>query len=61
WGVIWRTGGYTRSKAVARAHGLKKKEQLLGWLYVGGRPEGKKPGHRKQVDARELLGRMPRD
>jgi len=59
WGVIWRTGGYTRAKAVAKAHGLKKNEELLGWLYVGGRPEGKKPGRRKSVDARELLTRMP--
>ncbi|MGM7699671.1 nitroreductase family protein [Microbacterium sp. A84] len=59
WGVIWRTGGYTRSKAVAKAHGLKKNEELLGWLYVGGKPQGKKPGRRKSVDARDLLTRMP--
>jgi nitroreductase len=59
WGVIWRTGGYTRSKAVAKAHGLKKNEKLLGWLYVGGKPERKKPGRRRQVDARKLLTRMP--
>ena len=26
WGVIWPTGHYTRSKAVAKAHGLKKDE-----------------------------------
>ncbi|UYO97934.1 nitroreductase family protein [Microbacterium sp. M28] len=58
WGVIWRTGHYTRSKAVAKAHGLKKNEELLGWLYVGGKPE-KKPGRRKPVDARALLTRMP--
>ncbi len=59
WGVIWRTGGYTRSKAVAKAHGLKKNEELLGWLYVGGRPEGKRPGRRKPVDAESLLPPMP--
>ncbi|WP_353113944.1 nitroreductase family protein [Microbacterium sp.] len=59
WGVIWRTGGYTRSKPVAKAHGLGKDEELLGWLYVGGRPEGKEPGRRKAVDAEELLDRMP--
>jgi nitroreductase len=58
WGVIWRTGGYTRSKAVARAHGLKKNEELLGWLYVGGKP-GKSPGRRKPVDADALLTPMP--
>ena len=38
WGVIWRTGDYTRSKAVAKVHGLGKNEELLGWLYVGGKP-----------------------
>lgn len=59
WGVIWRTGGYTRSKAVAKAHGVKKNERLLGWLYVGGKPEGREPGRRKTVDADRMLTRMP--
>ena len=60
WGVIWRTGGYTRSKAVAAAHGLGHNEELLGWLYVGGKPVGRKPGRRKAVDARKLVSRMPK-
>jgi nitroreductase len=60
WGVIWRTGHYTRSKAVAKAHGLDKNEELLGWLYVGGKPAGRKPGRRKAVDARKLVTRMPK-
>ncbi|MFD5213061.1 nitroreductase family protein [Microbacterium sp. NPDC058345] len=60
WGVIWRTGGYTRAKAVAKAHGLKKNEELLGWLYVGGKPEGKQPGRRKPIDAEAMISRMPR-
>lgn len=60
WGVIWRTGHYTRAKAVAKAHGLDKNEELLGWLYVGGKPAGKKPGRRKAVDARKLITRMPK-
>ncbi|SJN15321.1 Protein YdjA [Microbacterium esteraromaticum] len=59
WGVLWRTGGLTRSKAVAKAHGLSKNEELLGWLYVGGKPEGKDAGRRKFVDADEMLTRMP--
>lgn len=59
WGVIWRTGDYTRSKAIAKAHGLHNDEKLLGWLYVGGKPDGKSPGRRKSVDARSLLSRMP--
>ena len=61
WGVIWRTGHYTRSKAVAKAHGLTKDEALLGWLYVGGKPAGRRPGRRAAVDARRHLSRMPRD
>jgi len=60
WGVLWRTGHYTRSKAVAKAHGLKKNEELLGWLYVGGKPTGR-PGRRTPIDARKHLSRMPRD
>lgn len=59
WGVIWRTGGYTRTAAVAAAHGLGPDEELLGWLYVGGKPDRAKPGHRKAVDARPHLTRMP--
>ncbi|MFJ4999604.1 nitroreductase family protein [Microbacterium sp. NPDC088619] len=59
-GVLWRTGHYTRSKAVAKAHGLGKNEELLGWLYVGGKPAGRRPGRRKPVDARSLVTRMPK-
>lgn len=60
YGVLWRTGHYTRSKAVAKAHGLGKNEELLGWLYVGGKPAGRRPGRRKPVDARGLVTRMPK-
>ncbi|WP_435746515.1 nitroreductase family protein [Microbacterium sp. PMB16] len=60
WGVLWRTGHYTRSKAVAKIHGLGKDEELLGWLYVGGKPKGRKPGRRKAVDARKLITRLPK-
>ena len=60
WGVIWRTGHYTRSKAVAKAHGLKKGELLLGWLYVGGKPDDRKPGRRSEIDAERFVTRMPR-
>jgi nitroreductase len=60
WGVIWRTGHYTRSKAVAKAHGLDKNEELLGWLYVGGKPRGDRSAHRKPIDAAHFVSRMPR-
>lgn len=58
WGVIWRTGGYTRSKAVAKAHKLRKNEKLLGWLYVGGKPD-EKVRHRSPLDGEAFLSRMP--
>jgi nitroreductase len=61
WGVIWRTGDYTRSKAVAKAHGLGKDEELLGGLYVGGKPTRARLGRRKGVDARHHVSRMPKD
>lgn len=43
WGVMWRTGELTRDTKVAKLHGLGKREKLLGWLYVGGKPERSKP------------------
>jgi nitroreductase len=58
WGVFWRTGSATRSKAVAKAHGLRKDEALLGWLYVGGKPD-RDPGRRAPVDASRHLSPMP--
>ena len=60
WGVFWRTGSSTRSKAVAKAHGLGKNEELLGWLYVGGKPAGVRAGRRKPVDAKKFRTRMPK-
>jgi nitroreductase len=59
WGVIWRTGHYTRTKAVAKAHGLRKNEELLGWLYVGGKPPRERVARRKDLDASPLVTRMP--
>lgn len=50
WGVIWRTGGHTRSAAVRRLHKLADSEELLGWLYIGGKTEDSKPDARAKVD-----------
>lgn len=60
WGVFWRTGDAVRSKAVAKAHKLRKNEKLLGWLYVGGKPGGSQGGSRRSINASEFVSRMPR-
>lgn len=57
WGVFWRTGDYTRSKAVAKAHRLSPGEQLLGWLYVG-RPEGKIGGPKRPLDPKKFVSTL---
>ena len=46
WGVMWRTGPYTRHPLVADMHGLAGDERLLGWLYVGGLPGGRRAERR---------------
>jgi nitroreductase len=57
WGVMWRTGHYTRSGAVHRMHHLKPDEYLLGWLYVGGAKKSK-GGRRKPVKAKDLFSSL---
>ncbi|WP_395640165.1 nitroreductase [Pseudolysinimonas sp.] len=57
WGVIWRTGLYTRSKAVHRMHKLEPDEKLLGWLYIGGKAKTKS-GRRKPVKAKDFLSSL---
>lgn len=54
WGVMWRTGGFTRSDAVARMHQLAPNEKLLGWLYVGGTKKDK-PEKKKRFDAEKVI------
>ena len=55
WGVMWRSGRLTRSQPVRVLHELADNEQLLGWLYVGGRPEREKPGERAVFSAEHYL------
>jgi nitroreductase len=55
WGVMWRTGGHTRSEPVRRVHGLADNEDLLGWLYVGGKTDSQKPDARQSFDAAASL------
>jgi nitroreductase len=54
WGVMWRTGAYTRHPIVARLHGLAANERLLGWLYIGGRPEPARSQRRTDEAAARL-------
>ncbi|MCY7411848.1 MAG: nitroreductase, partial [Salinibacterium sp.] len=51
WGVMWRTGGHTRSAAVHAMHGLAANEKLLGWLYVGGVEGRERPDKRAGFSA----------
>ena len=55
WGVMWRTGLHVRSGPVHRMHELAADENLLGWLYVGGKPAKAKTGRRKTVSAKDYL------
>jgi nitroreductase len=57
WGVMWRSGHYTRADAVHRAHELAPGERLLGWLYVGARP-AKKSGRRAPINAKKHLSSL---
>ena len=54
WGVMWRTGLQTRSDEVRRMHELDDGEELLGWLYVGGKLDEKRVP-RLPISARERL------
>jgi nitroreductase len=58
WGVMWRTGAFTRTAEVHRLHDLADTEKLLGWLYVGGVPAGAKPGTRLPIDPAEHLSAL---
>jgi nitroreductase len=58
WGVMWRTGGHTRSTVVRALHKLEPNEQLLGWLYVGGKTTDSKPDARGSVDPRAFLSAL---
>lgn len=55
WGVMWRTGPFTRSEPVRRMHGLTEREELLGWLYVGGIPAELKSPQKTQLDPTTFL------
>ncbi|HEY0246820.1 MAG TPA: nitroreductase family protein [Gryllotalpicola sp.] len=58
WGVMWRSGPWTRTPEVAAAHRLGPQEALLGWLYVGGLPEGQRRPRRDRLDVRDHLSAL---
>lgn len=58
WGVMWRTGDLTRDQEVARLHGLGEGEKLMGWLYVGGKPEKSKPEKTDPLTLERHLGAL---
>jgi nitroreductase len=55
WGVMWRTGRLIRSEPVRRVHELADNEQLLGWLYVGGRSDEAKGGQTARINPEDFL------
>jgi nitroreductase len=55
WGVMWRTGNFVRAASVRHLHRLDDNEKLLGWLYVGGVPDGAREGAKRPVNPREFL------
>lgn len=58
WGVIWRSGDLTQAPDVAELHGLASTEELLGWLYVGGKPD-KRSSPRRPIDAAIKVSPLP--
>lgn len=58
WGVMWRTGPLTRTEPVRLVHLLAEREELLGWLYVGGVPAECKAGNRATLDPAEHLSAL---
>lgn len=59
WGVLWRSGKWTQAKEVKAFHGLKKDEQLLGWLYVGNPKNKRKLVGKKRRIRKGLLSPLP--
>lgn len=51
WGTMWRTGHAARNRSVRKAMHLKKHEQIVAWIYVGGIADrDQKPKPRKALD-----------
>ncbi|HEY0166257.1 MAG TPA: nitroreductase [Jatrophihabitans sp.] len=58
WTAMWRTGPAVGLDEVRRLIGVGAGEQLLGWLYVGGRTEVR-PDPRPDPDVRGKISPLP--
>jgi nitroreductase len=58
WGVMWRSGGHTRSVEVRRLHKLADNEELLGWLYIGGKTSDSKPDARAAINPADFISSL---
>jgi nitroreductase len=58
WGVMWRTGPLTRSLPVRELHGLGDGEELLGWLYIGGKIDGVSGDHKPRVSGEGFVSSL---
>ncbi|GAB3258215.1 nitroreductase family protein [Arthrobacter pigmenti] len=61
WGVMWRTGSGTDTKAVRKLYDLHKRDRLLGWLYVGGLEPGASSKPKKRPSPEQFLTRLPEE
>ncbi|MET7949111.1 nitroreductase [Micromonospora sp. NPDC005324] len=55
WGAIWRTGPVIEQPPVLEYLGLRQDERLLGWLYIGTRPDGPPAHPREPVDIQSRI------
>jgi hypothetical protein len=58
WTAMWRSGPGVELAPVRRLLGVGESEQLLGWLYVGGRTDAQ-PDNRPDPDVRGKISSLP--
>jgi hypothetical protein len=58
WTAMWRTGPAVDLSAVRQLIGVGAGEQLLGWLYVGGRTPAV-ADNRPEPDVRGKISALP--
>ncbi|WP_213816761.1 nitroreductase family protein [Glaciihabitans sp. dw_435] len=58
WGVMWRSGKQVRTDSVRAMHELEPNEELMGWLYVGGKHDREKPDKKHKFDAEKVLSAL---